>query len=78
MSIRLNDGKDESGSLALVAEGKHAQFGEFRIGDKASIPVDIEGGLKKSKAQEGLHTQQSSKLNESSSLLKCIPPGQSR
>ena len=44
MNWRLNDGTDEQGSLRLVADGVHQAVGEFRVGDKSSIPVDVEGG----------------------------------
>ncbi|KAL1520132.1 hypothetical protein AB1Y20_023604 [Prymnesium parvum] len=76
MNLRLNDGEDEPGSLSLYANGKKAAFGEFRIGDSASIPVDIEGGLMKYKDEMNAESQ--SKANERSALLKCVPPPPSK
>jgi len=59
MAVRLNDGMDEPAHLALHSEGKQTTVSEFRVGDKSSIPVDVEGGGKKL-------------TDERSSLLKCV------
>lgn len=75
LNMRLNDNMDEPGSLSLVAAGKVQHVGEFRVGDKSSIPADVEHAY----AKHPLPTpQQAKSCTEQSALLKCaFPAGKS-
>jgi len=70
MNARLNDNVNEPSSISVKGGAQTLNVSEFRVGDKYTLPKDA--------AEKLLPQSSASKPDERSSLLKCLPPQQSK